>query len=426
MTKFLKKSLIKNKGKFSLSFLTNKKYISKISKLINEEDKINEATKSVNERKSKKKKISNLLFFLFNIVVVAAILWYQLSKETVTSLSDIKNFKLFYLPIIILIFFTIMLLDTHRTNLFLRMSGNRSRPALCYKMCAIGKYYDNITPMSTGGEPSQIFYMNHRGLDASSSISVPMGRYVVSQMAWIIVGIFAVTMIAVLGVMDVSAIMIVGLVGFFANFFILSLCLFLSMNKKVGNKIVKKTLKFLQKIKVVKNYDKQYDRVNGVVVNYQSTMKTYAKRKWLFAYTVFISILIFVLTYTMPYVIYLMLGGTDYSMWLNMLVFSLIIDLASSIIPIPGGTGMNEISFSFVYESIFPNGTVFWGLLIWRFMTYYIFIIQGILIVIYDYFIGDKRYLWLKKKWELEEESVNFQQEQIKNYKKKKRIKKEQ
>ena len=59
-------------------------------------------------------------------------------------------------------------------------------------------------------------------------------------------------------------------------------------------------------------------------------------------------------------------------------------------------------------------------------MTYYIFIIQGILIVIYDYFVGDRRYLWLKKKWELEEESSNFQQEQIKNYQKKKRIKKEQ
>ena len=51
-------------------------------------------------------------------------------------------------------------------------------------------------------------------------------------------------------------------------------------------------------------------------------------------------------------------------------------------------------------------------------MTYYIYILQGISIVIYDYFVGNKKFKWLQKKWELETESALFKEEQIKKYNK--------
>ena len=386
-----------------------------------QKEQLDYAEQSVSKQKTKKKKVWNAIFFAFNIVVVVVILSYQITKETITPISDIKNFRGYFIPVIIAAFALVMLIDTHRTNIFLKQSGSRSRPYLCYKMCAIGKYYDNITPMSSGGEPSQIFYMNHRGLDASTAISVPMARYVVSQIAWMIVGIFAVLTIIFEGTMDVSVVLVVGLVGFGANFLLTSLCLLLSMNKKLGNKLVVKVLKFLKKIKIIKHYDKQYERVNNVVGNYQSTMQTYAKNKFVFIYAILISVLIFIINYTMPYLIYLLLGGTKYSVWFDMVIYSVIIELASSIIPLPGGTGMNEISFTVIFGSIFPGGTVFWGLLIWRFMTFYMYILQGISIIIYDYVHGNKKFKWLQKKWELEAESAIFKEEQIKNYKSKRK-----
>ena len=385
-----------------------------------EQEQIEQAEQSVTKQKSKKKKLWNFLFFALNIVVVVGILTYQITQETITPIGDIKNFRLYFLPIILATFGIVMALDAYRTNIFLKQSGNRSRPFLCYKMCAIGRYYDNITPMSSGGEPSQIFYMNHRGLNASSALSVPMGRYVVSQISWMLVGIFAVVMIAFSGVMDVSLVIVIGLVAFAANLLLLSVCLILSMSKKIGNKLVIKILKFLKKLKIIKHYEKQYEKVNGVVKNYQNTMQTYAKNKWKFLYTIFISIIVFLLIYSVPYFTYLLFGGTDYSVWLKMFVFAVMIDLASSIIPIPGGSGLNEISFTAIFGSIFPEGTVFWGLLIWRFMTYYSFVVQGICIIIYDYFVGNRKFKWLQKKWELEAESLVFKEEQIKSYKKQK------
>ena len=251
-----------------------------------------------------------------------------------------------------------------------------------------------------------------------------MARYVVSQIAWMIVGLFGVGVIVVENVMDVSVVLVVGLIGFAANFLITSICLLLSMSKRIGNNLVVKILKFLKKIHLIKHYDKTFEKVNGVVSNYQNTMKTYAKNVWRFLFPILISIAIFVLNYTMPYLIYLMFGGTNYGLWLNILVFSVIIELGSSIIPLPGGSGMNEISFTVVFGSIFPEGTVFWGLLVWRFMTYYLYILQGITVVIYDYVHGNKKFKWTQRKWELEAESILFKEEQIKNYKKQKKTRK--
>lgn len=385
---------------------------------LKEKEQLEYAEQSVVNQKSKKKKYWNLIFFLINIVVVAGVLVYQLTQETITPISDIENVKMYLIPVVFLMFVAVMALDTYRTNLFLVRSGNRSRPGLCFGMCATGKYYDLITPMSAGGEPSQIFYMNHRGLSASSAISVPMARYVVSQISWMMIGLFAVIMISTRGIMDVSAVLVIGLTGFALNFLITSICLLLSLSKKLGNVLVVKVLKLLKKIRIIKNYDKAYDKVNNVVENYQGTMQTYAKNKWFFMYTILISVIIFVLNYSIPFVIYLMFGGTDFSLWINMLIISVIIELATSIIPLPGGTGMSEISFTAVFGTMFPQGTVFWGLLMWRFATYYAYLIQGIGLIAYDYLVGNRKFKWLQRKWELEAESVLFKEEQIKNYKK--------
>ncbi|MBQ4535935.1 MAG: hypothetical protein IJA22_03800, partial [Clostridia bacterium] len=57
-----------------------------------------------------------------------------------------------------------------------------------------------------------------------------------------------------------------------------------------------------------------------------------------------------------------------------------------------------------------------WALLLWRFMTYYAYLLQGLFVLVYDNVIGNKKYKWLKKKWELEAESINFTEEKIHEY----------
>ena len=392
-------------------------------KKVSEQEQVSEAGQQVAKQKSKKTKITSAIFFLLNIAIVVGILLYQLSNEEVVSIDYLfsQGTRLWYIVLILGCFAIIMFLDALRTNMFMKRSGSRSRPFLSYKTCVTGKYYDAVTPLSTGGQPFQVFYLNNRGLSASAAISVPMARYVVSQLGWISISIFAVIFALNFSITDTSVISVASYVGFALNATVLTFTLVLSLSKKLGKKLVVKTLKLLQKMRIVKNYEKQYERVMKVVSGYQGTMSEYAKDIGFFIIIILISVLINIIHYSIPFFIYLMFGGTNVALWPNMLVLAVMIELAASFIPLPGGTGMNEISFTVMFAPYFTGGTIFWALLLWRFMSYYIYLLQGIGVIIYDYAIGNKKYNWQKRKWELEAESKLFREQQIKNYKKQKK-----
>ena len=99
------------------------------------------------------------------------------------------------------------------------------------------------------------------------------------------------------------------------------------------------------------------------------------------------------------------------------------VEIAASLMPLPGGTGMNEFSFAAVFASYFVEGRLFWALLIYRFFSYYFYLIQGFGVIIYDYLIGNRRYEWVKKKWALQGESEAFKQTQYNKPKKNKKNK---
>ena len=68
-----------------------------------------------------------------------------------------------------------------------------------------------------------------------------------------------------------------------------------------------------------------------------------------------------------------------------------IIQLSFGVNPIPGGSGVAELSFSALFALLIDKSYVFWALILWRILTYYIYLIFGIGIVSYDYIYGNKK-----------------------------------
>lgn len=383
---------------------------------------IDEAEQAVAKQKSKKRKYTSLIFFIINIVVIGVILGIQIGNQGDMSITTLLNStfspSIFLLIIIVWVFSQIM--ETFRTNVLVKQSTGRSRPFLSYKTNAIGKYYDCITPMSTGGQPFQIFYMTRRGLNAASAISVPMGRYVIGQLCisffWTICLIIGLT--TDLGA-NFNYIKPLCIIGWFLNAIIMVAVTVLSVNQRLGKKIVVFVFKFLQKIKIVKNYEKQYNQVIKTVNDFQVTIKNFTKDFWTFLLLIGITLLNIFINYLTTFLVYCCLVGfMDYSMLPTIFILSVMIDIAASYMPLPGGTGVSELSFAALFAIIvFSNGVMLtWALLIWRFMTYYIYLLQGIIIMAYDNVWGNKKYLWLKKKWELETESISFTQTKLHEY----------
>ena len=387
------------------------------------QSQLDEAEQQVAKQKSKKKKIINLIFFLINIGVVIGILVYQLSAQEVMPISTLftSGLNFWYLLLTLVVFAISMLLETIRINILIKRTSGRSRPFLSYKSVGLCRHYDVITPMATGGQPFQIMYLKNRGLSASSAISVPMGGYVLVQIVIMLMS----TIVLILATTtnlggDNTVVSVAFYIGYALNMLVSLITIFLSVSKKIGTKLVVGILKFLRKIKIVKNYDKQYNKVLKVVNDYQTTMQDYAKSKFTFVILMFVSILQYIATYTIPFTIACAFLGWRPDLYLETFIMAVIIDVAAGFIPLPGGTGVSELSFTALFSQFFKDGTLFWALIIWRFMSYYIFMLQGVSIIMYDYFIGNKKYSWLKRKWELEAESEEFREQKLKNFKKSK------
>ena len=386
----------------------------------NQQEKLNEAEQAVSKNKSKKSKMTNLIFFFVNLAVVAGILAYQLTNEEFTPLTGL-SFSFEYLAVIILLLAGVIVLDSIGISYLLKQCTGKWKPALAFKTAQIGRYYDNVTPLATGGQPFQITYLKGRGVPIHNALSIPLAKYVFNQIAWLIISLTAL----IVSTVDKSYgdwVSIMSVIGFVLTFFVLFVIFFLSISKKVGKFLVAKTLKLLHKMKIVKNYEKQYEKIIKTISDYQDVMKQYAKSPKDFLVLVGAALLKYVLNYSLPFfIVKFFVPGLGGDMYFKMLIMGVLVDLSASFFPLPGGTGLNEISFSAAFAAIINplklqvNPGV-WVMILWRLCTYYFYLIQGISILTYDMAYGNRKYRWQVVKDNLAEESAVFKQQQINRF----------
>ena len=381
-----------------------------------QQQKLSEAEQSVSKQKSKKSKITNLVFFILNIVIVAGILIYQLSGEKWNN-PDAPPLELdfSYILMVGLLLFAVVMLGSFCMSYLLKQSTGKWRFGLSYKTSQIGRYYDSVTPMATGGQPFQVTYLKKHGVPIHNALSIPLAKYMFNQIGWLIISLMAL----IVSWVDKSYgtfVNVASIVGFVLAFSVLALMFFLSIAKKVGRVLVVKTLKFLHKIKIVKNYDKQYEKITKSISDYQDVMKQYAKSPKDFLIMTFISVLRSFANYSIPFFIIKFfspsIGGEYY---FKLLVMSTLVDLSASFFPMPGGSGMNELSFTAAFASVMGYENV-WAMLLWRACSYYFYLVQGVLILTYDMAYGNRKYKWQVIKNNLAEESAVFKQQQINKF----------
>jgi uncharacterized protein (TIRG00374 family) len=158
----------------------------------------------------------------------------------------------------------------------------------------------------------------------------------------------------------------------------------MSITNKFGAFVVVKILKLLHKLHIIKNYRVTLFKVLRFVKSYQYSIKRFATEPLLVISEIIITILGIISNAVIAYFIYLAFATTIEVSWWDIVCKACICELASSFIPLPGGSGAQELSFNALIGHLFPEGSFFWAVLIWRIFTYYLHIIQGAIILIID------------------------------------------
>ena len=422
-SKLPKINILKNRRKFKCNIIINcskgntfyidaleKKDVYKYKRKV-EKEALKEAEIKIKNKKSKKSKILSWIFLLINLTVITIILLVQAKDGEVASAGEL-HVNGWYLLCVFGLFAILMLCDQFSFATLIHKSTKVYRPNLSYKVSAIGRYYDVITPFATGGQPFQIYYLSKYGIKPSEAVSITLGKYIFRQIASIVffgvalfVNLYITTSASNAGQVTIG---VASWAGFIINFILLAIIILICTNKKIGGGLVIGFIKLGYKLKIVKDYKATFRKVMLGVRNWQSTIKSYNKSYFIVPANTLLSILYMISMYSIPYFIFCAFEGWQPAMWSHILTLAVMVDLAACFMPLPGGTGVAELSFVALFSSLFSTGNVFWALIIWRVASYYIYIIQGLLLLLYDAIIGNKRLSKNKEKWSKPKVKIEF------------------
>jgi hypothetical protein len=275
--------------------------------------------------------------------------------------------------------------------------------------------------MSSGGQPFQMVYMNKRGIKGDVATSIPLMKYIFWQITYVIICTVVLIVGKTYGIGTNIATNTLAWIVILINLLLLLTVLTLSVSKKVGPLVVIWCLKLLSKMRIVKNYKKSFRRVMRFVINYQKTIKYFAKNFFVMAFEILLAFADTFLYNIIPYFIYrafLPVGVVPSLTLLEVFIYSIICNLTTSIFPTPGASGGADAMFSIIFSGAFSESGMFWPLLTWRISNYYIYLVQGFFVLVYDFAVGNKKAEKLKENGALANAKVeisSFKEELNKN-----------
>ncbi|MBQ4558581.1 MAG: flippase-like domain-containing protein [Clostridia bacterium] len=353
---------------------------------------ITENPKLPKKKKKFNKQVLSWGFILLNIVIVAILFVKQSLDGGIKPISELFAEAPYYRFLFLGFGFMILSLFIEGLKFFqlIRHATGKNRPWFAQKVAVIGRYWDCITPFGSGGQPFQIYYMSKDGYKAETATGVPLAKYLFWQVAFCIIGLIVICFPS--EVTDVANVVkYLAWVGIIGNIFIFLFNFSMSTSNRFGGKIVNGLLKFATKIRIVKNYDTAYEKVNNTFKNYQTTIKKFSKSPIQVISQVIYSALTILLHASIAYCVYLAFNYADIlsgvvvaKSWLEIVSLSILCDVASSLVPMPGGSGAAELSFMGLFGAMFKPDMAFWAMLFWRLFTYYGIILCGLILIVWD------------------------------------------
>ena len=336
-------------------------------------------------KKSQKKLRKILLVLLFvglNIGVIIATAVSEFgNSQNAAKLSEVKINWWLLIPAV-LCFLVAITAEIAKYALMIRKMSSKENFAktngwrLARRTVLLGRYYDNITPAAVGGQPFQIYYMRkNSGLSAGSSTSIPMFGMISLQIAFILIALICFLLGGVTG--DHPALVVTAWIGLAFYAFWPIMVAGISFFPKPTTALIKWLVKVLAKIKIIKNREAALAKTETEVKEYAKSVKTILKTRGLFLQTIVLSLIFNSFIAFIPFFVLTAFGG-DVSFWS---CFGTTIAVMSAVyfIPTPGNSGAAEGTFFLVFSAL-SSGYVFWAMLIWRFFSYYIYIIVGLIL----------------------------------------------
>lgn len=269
-----------------------------------------------------------------------------------------------------------IVMDIFVTFLFVRTKVKTFTLWDAVKTSCVGQFFSAITPSSTGGQPMQVYLLSKMGISAGFSTSCMTQKFIVYQITSTTVSIFAIFLRFdyFVSTMNTPLMWTLVFLGFISQISITALLLIVSFCKGLSRKLLKLVSKILHKLKFIKNPDEKAHALEQQIFNFHEANKNvfkYKKRMVVYYLLVFCQVIFILIC---PYLLYRAFNF-NLATPVDMICAQAYVNLTSSLIPLPGASGIAELAYNMYMAPYFANGTLKSAILIWRFITYYLVIV---------------------------------------------------
>ena len=325
-----------------------------------------------------KNKILNAAAVIIPLVIFLYFFLYQNGLIQLISVLKVINVSWILASIVLMLIYWI--LETFIIHELTRLLFSAQKFSKSIKAAMVGQYFASITPLQTGAQPAIYFILVESGIDAASATSILMMKFIIHQTTMTIYSFIIIILKFSYFKSMISGLFYLCLIGFAFNLGIILIAVMFSVNKGFTKTLLLGSLKFLNRIRLVKNWEKSQDKIEKSLNEFHDNAILIAKNYKVVIRVIIINTVQLTVFYVIPYFIYRSFNLASASLW-NMLAAQTLVMMIVSITPLPGGTGGAEGGFGFLF-SIFFKENILPAVILWRIITYYSCIFIGALFVI--------------------------------------------
>ena len=320
--------------------------------------------------------IRNLVLFVLLIVFT---FWYIFKDQDINELINtitVSDKKYVFIGLL-LMFFSYMMESINIRSILISLGEKKFSILRAFKYTAIGAFFSAITPGSTGGQPAEVYYMTKDGIKATNGTLAML----VELCGFQICSIFLSILCAILN----PSLLKDGIIWFYifgivANGCVLTGMLLGMFSKKITKKFIEFIIKLMKKMRI-KGYEKKKEKLEEGIAQYIESAKFIKENKIVFIKGVLRVFVQVALYHSIPYFIYRSFGFNSLS-YFDLFAMQSVLYTTVAAIPVPGSIGVSETLFMKLYGIAFGKSLLSGAMLLFRFVSFYIYIMIFSVIVI--------------------------------------------
>ncbi|MBE6473922.1 MAG: flippase-like domain-containing protein [Coriobacteriaceae bacterium] len=254
----------------------------------------------------------------------------------------------------------------------------------------IGQYFNCITPLSSGGQPMQAYYYTRFGLPVEHAMPMLLCRFIVYQLTMTIYAIIVLVLRFNYFMQDMRPIMYLVAIGFLGGFVLIAMLLALAFAKNGVIRIVTWAINLLGRIGILKQPEHTLAEAGKSLEESYDGIRYLLKKPSLLLKVSGVTFVQLTVYFSLSWVIFAgfgldfeSLGMDPVQGYFTVISCQAFVYLIASFVPLPGAIGASEASYITFFNYVYGDASIVaLSTFIWRFFTFYLPIVLGMVLTL--------------------------------------------